>query len=171
MACYDVGRTLGCQVAHERLLIIPFFFYPLLSVSVFFFEKKKWVGGRRHYFVKRGGSALGDRRSDTPMVVPSRSWLETIKRMMKGNIGRGSKQQNLMRSRYCSDCTEVHRKTRCGSLYSRRCVDFLWAEARMSPQRLVTAVTGACWCRNFDDSFHTLSTGSPSLRYRPVLAF
>ena len=49
-------------------------------------------------------SALGEGFEDTPMVVPVRSHLDSIKRLLKGDryIGRGSRQRSLGKGRYCN---------------------------------------------------------------------
>ena len=49
-------------------------------------------------------SALGEGFENTPMVVPVRGHLDSIKRLLKGDryIGRGSKQRSLGKSRYCN---------------------------------------------------------------------
>ena len=48
-------------------------------------------------------SVFGDVFDATPMVLPGRGHLDTIKRPPKGDlyIGRGSRQRSLARSRYC----------------------------------------------------------------------
>ena len=49
-------------------------------------------------------SALGEGFEVTPMVLPVRGHLDSIKRFLKGDryIGRGSRQRSLGKSRYCN---------------------------------------------------------------------
>ena len=49
-------------------------------------------------------SALGEGFENTPMVVPVRGHMDSIKRLLKGDryIGRASKQRSLGKSRYCN---------------------------------------------------------------------
>ena len=49
-------------------------------------------------------SALGESFDQTPLVVPVRGHLDSIKRLLKGDvyIGRGSRQRSLPKSRYCN---------------------------------------------------------------------
>ena len=49
-------------------------------------------------------SALGENFGDTPMVLPIRGCLDSVKRLLKGDlyIGRGSRQRSLAKSRYCN---------------------------------------------------------------------
>ena len=53
-----------------------------------------------------GTSALGEGFEVTPMVVPVRGRLDSIKRLLKGDrsIGRGSRQHFLGKCRYCNTC-------------------------------------------------------------------
>ena len=48
-------------------------------------------------------SVLGDGFGHTPLVVPIRGHLDSIKRLLKGDVylGRGSRQRSLPKSRYC----------------------------------------------------------------------
>ena len=50
-------------------------------------------------------SALGEKYDVTPMVIPTRGHLDSVKKFMRGDfyIGRGSRQRNLGRSRYCNN--------------------------------------------------------------------
>ena len=49
-------------------------------------------------------SALGENFDATPMVLPTRGCLDSVKRLLKGDlcIGRGSRQRSLAKSRYCN---------------------------------------------------------------------
>ena len=49
-------------------------------------------------------SALGENFDATPMVLPIRGCLGSVKRLLKGDlyIGRGSRQRSLAKSRYCN---------------------------------------------------------------------
>ena len=49
-------------------------------------------------------SALGENFGHTPLVVPVRGHLDSTKRLLRGdvNIGRGSRQRSLPKSRYCN---------------------------------------------------------------------
>ena len=49
-------------------------------------------------------SALGESFGHTPLVVPVRGHLDSIKRLLRGDvyIGRGSRQRSLPKSRYCN---------------------------------------------------------------------
>ena len=49
-------------------------------------------------------SALGESFGQTPLVVPIRGHLDSIKRLLRGDvyIGRGSRQRSLPKSRYCN---------------------------------------------------------------------
>ena len=49
-------------------------------------------------------SALGETLAQTPLIVPVRGHLDSIKRLLKGDvyIGRGSRQRSLPKSRYCN---------------------------------------------------------------------
>ena len=49
-------------------------------------------------------SALGENSEATPMVLPIRGCLDSVKRLLKGDlyIGRGSRQRSLSKSRYCN---------------------------------------------------------------------
>ena len=49
-------------------------------------------------------SALGESFGHTPLVVPIRGHLDSIKRLLRGDlyIGRGSRQRSLPKSRYCN---------------------------------------------------------------------
>ena len=49
-------------------------------------------------------SALGESFDSTPMVLPIRGCLDSVKRLLKGDlyIGRGSRQRSLSKSRYCN---------------------------------------------------------------------
>ena len=49
-------------------------------------------------------SALGEGFHQTPLIVPVRGHLDSIKRLLKGDvyIGRGSRQRSLLKSRYCN---------------------------------------------------------------------
>ena len=59
-------------------------------------------------------SALGENFGDTPMVLPISGCLDSVKRLLKGDlyIGRGSRQRSLTKSRYCntSKVSEVGRE-------------------------------------------------------------
>ena len=48
-------------------------------------------------------SALGESFGHTPLVVPVRGHLDSMKRLLRGDvyIGRGSRQRSLPKSRYC----------------------------------------------------------------------
>ena len=50
-------------------------------------------------------SALGETFEVTPLVIPILAHLDSMKRLLKGDIyiGRGSKQRGLPRSRYCNN--------------------------------------------------------------------
>ena len=50
-------------------------------------------------------SALGEKYIVTPMVLPTRGHLDSVKKFMRGDLytGRGSRQRNLGRSRYCNN--------------------------------------------------------------------
>ena len=50
-------------------------------------------------------SALGEMYIVTPMVIPTRGHLDSVKKFMRGDlyIGRGSRQRNLGRCRYCNN--------------------------------------------------------------------
>ena len=47
-------------------------------------------------------SALGENFDATPMILPTRGCLDSVKRLLKGDlyIGRGSRQRSLAKSRY-----------------------------------------------------------------------
>ena len=49
-------------------------------------------------------SVLGESFGHTPLVVPVRGHLDSIKRLLRGDvyIGRGSRQRSLLKSRYCN---------------------------------------------------------------------
>ena len=49
-------------------------------------------------------SALGESLDRTPLVVPVRGHLDSVKRLLRGDvyIGRGSRQRSLPKSRYCN---------------------------------------------------------------------
>ena len=49
-------------------------------------------------------SALGESFGHTPLVVPVRGHLDSIKRLLRGDVflGRGSRQRSLSKSRYCN---------------------------------------------------------------------
>ena len=49
-------------------------------------------------------SVLGESFGHTPLVVPVRGHLDSIKRLLRGDvyIGRGSRQRSLPKSRYCN---------------------------------------------------------------------
>ena len=50
-------------------------------------------------------SVLGEDFDHTPMVIPIRAHLDSVKRLLKGDvhIGRGSRQRDLPKSRYCNN--------------------------------------------------------------------
>ena len=49
-------------------------------------------------------SALGEKLEATPMVLPIRAHLDSVKRLLKGDLymGRRSRQRSLPKSRYCN---------------------------------------------------------------------
>ena len=51
-------------------------------------------------------SVLGESFAATPLVLPVRGHLDSIKRLLKGDscIRRGSRQRSLGKSRYCNTC-------------------------------------------------------------------
>ena len=50
-------------------------------------------------------SALGGDYCSTPLVLPTRGHLDSVKRLLKGDvyIGRGSRQRSLKKSRFCNN--------------------------------------------------------------------
>ena len=62
------------------------------------------ISGDEHTAGTQDVSALGESFDQTPLVVPVRGHLDSIKRLLKGDvyIGRGSKQRSLPKSRHCN---------------------------------------------------------------------
>ena len=96
-------------------------------------------------------SALGESFDQTPLVVPVRGHLDSIKRLLKGDvyIGRGSRQRSLLKSRYCNTfkVSQVGRSVAISSFRQALLADpaiynSLWT---LSGTRLV------CHCRASED--------------------
>ena len=96
-------------------------------------------------------SALGESFGHTPLVVPVRGHLDSIKRLHKGDvyIGRGSRQRSLSKSRYCNTfkVSQVGRSLAISSFREALLADSvllnsLWT---LSGTRLV------CHCRATED--------------------
>ena len=96
-------------------------------------------------------SALGESFDKTPLVVPVRGHLDSIKRLLRGDIyiGRGSRQRSLLKSRYCNTfkVSQVGRSVAISSFRQALLADpalhnSLWT---LSGTRLV------CHCRATED--------------------
>ena len=96
-------------------------------------------------------SALGESFDKTPLVVPVRGHLDSIKRLLRGDIyiGRGSRQRSLHKSRYCNTfkVSQVGRSVAISSFRQALLADpalhnSLWT---LSGTRLV------CHCRATED--------------------
>ena len=55
-------------------------------------------------FISSDVSATGSLFQDTPMIVPTREHLDLVKKLLTGDIyvGRGSRQRQLPKSRFCN---------------------------------------------------------------------
>ena len=62
------------------------------------------ISGDVHSTGTQDVSALGESFDQTPLVVAIRGRLDSIKRLLKGDVytGRGSRQRSLPKSRYCN---------------------------------------------------------------------
>ena len=96
-------------------------------------------------------SALGESFGQTPLVVPIRGRLDSVKRLPRGDvyIGRGSRQRSLPKSRYCNTfkVSQVGRSLAISSFRQALLADpvllnSLWT---LSGTRLV------CHCRATED--------------------
>ena len=96
-------------------------------------------------------SVLGESFAHTPLVVPVRGHLDSIKRLLRGDvyIGRGSRQRSLPKSRYCNTfkVSQVGRSVAISSFREALRADLvllnsLWT---LSGTRLV------CHCRATED--------------------
>ena len=69
------------------------------------------ISGDVHTTGMQDVSALGESFGQTPLVVPVRGHMDSIKRLLRGDvyIGRGSRQRSLPKSRYCNTFTKCHR--------------------------------------------------------------
>ena len=100
-------------------------------------------------------SVLGESYNDTPMVVPTRAWLDEVRRFMRGDyyIGRRATQRGLTQRLYCNNykvcqCTGERKRSGDSSKSSRkipyfvklsgRCRDSVWS-ATASEHRNVMA--------------------------------
>ena len=79
---------------------------------------------------------LGETFDQTPLIVPIRGHLDSIKRLLKGDIyiGRGSRQRSLPKSRYCNTF-------KCVTGWEVSC-DFEFSASVCSPIRLSTTPSG-----------------------------
>ena len=109
------------------------------------------ISGDVHTTGTQDVSALGESFGQTALVVPIRGHLDSIKRLLKGDveIGRGSRQQSLPKSRYCNTfkVSQVGRSVAISSFRQALLADpvlhnSLWT---LSGTRLV------CHCRATED--------------------
>ena len=109
------------------------------------------ISGHAHSAGTQDVSALGESFDQTPLVVPVRGHLDSIKRLLKGDvyIGRGSRQRSLLKSRYCNTfkVSQVGRSVAISSFRQALLADpvlhnSLWT---LSGTRLV------CHCRATED--------------------
>ena len=109
------------------------------------------ISGDVHSTGTQDVSALGESFDQTPLVVPVRGHLDSIKRLLKGDvyIGRGSRQRSLHKSRYCNTfkVSQVGRSVAISSFRQALLADpalynSLWT---LSGTRLV------CHCRASED--------------------
>ena len=109
------------------------------------------ISGDVHSTGTQDVSALGESFAQTPLVVPVRGHLDSIKRLLRGDvyIGRGSRQRSLPKSRYCNTfkVSQVGRSLAISSfrqalLSDHVLLNSLWT---LSGTRLV------CHCRATED--------------------
>ena len=109
------------------------------------------ISGHEHLTGTQDVSALGESFAQTPLIVPIRGHLDSIKRLLKGDvyIGRGSRQRSLPKSRYCNTfkVSQVGRAVAISSFRQALLADpalhnSLWT---LSGTRLV------CHCRATED--------------------
>ena len=109
------------------------------------------ISGHEHLTGTQDVSALGETFAQTPLIVPIRGHLDSIKRLLKGDvyIGRGSRQRSLPKSRYCNTfkVSQVGRAVAISSFRQALLADpalhnSLWT---LSGTRLV------CHCRATED--------------------
>ena len=102
------------------------------------------IAGDVHSTGTQDVSALGESFDQTPLVVPVRGHLDSIKRLLKGDvyIGRGSRQRSLLKSRYCNTfkVSQVGRSVAISSFREalradpallQLTLDFIWNEASL----------------------------------------
>ena len=91
------------------------------------------ISGDVHSVGTQDVSALGESFDQTPLVVPIGGHLDSIKRLLKGDvyIGRGSRQRSLPKSRYCNTfkVSQVGRSVAI-RVFGKRCSPILSSTTR-----------------------------------------